>query len=113
MEFPNRESCVTHYMGLYLHLPKYIVEVALDYNLNKVKPTGAQKRALNAQRQRNADEHEMEHAKFDPNSAVKIIKRVDDPDCKIEGSIVVDEIHTQNLDGLQTSYIEEDNERDT
>ena len=62
MEFPNRESCVTHYMGLYPHLPKYIVEVALDYDLNKVKPTGAQKRALNAQRQRNAETREMEHA---------------------------------------------------
>ena len=35
-------------MGLYPHLPKYIVEVALDYDLNKVKPTSAQKRALNA-----------------------------------------------------------------
>ena len=61
MEFANRDSCVTHYMGLYPHLPKYIVEIALDYDLNKVKPTGKQKRALNAQRQRNVEAREGDH----------------------------------------------------
>jgi hypothetical protein len=58
-------------MGLYPHLPKYIVEVALDYDLKKVRPKGAQNRALNAQRQRNAETREMEHAEFGPDSAVK------------------------------------------
>jgi len=108
MEFANRDSCVTHYMGLYPHLPKYIVEIALDYDLNKVKPTGKQKRALNAQRQRNVEAREDDHDAYNPETAVRIVKREDlDDDGITVGSIVVDEM-PQNVQELKSNYIEED-----
>jgi hypothetical protein len=93
-------------MGMYPHLPKYIVEIALDYDSNQVKPTGTRKRSLNAQRQRDADMHENENVDCDPTYAIKVVKRT--VDYKIDGHIEVDGINSynQNLDRLKLCIIQ-------
>jgi hypothetical protein len=50
MEFVNRKSCIEHYHSQFPNLPRYMIEMALDYDLqnggaSSEKPmTGAQKR---------------------------------------------------------------------
>ena len=50
MEFPNRKACIEHYQGQYPNLPRYMIEMALDYDLqngassNEKPPTGKEKR---------------------------------------------------------------------
>ena len=49
MEFPNRKSCIDHYEAQFPNLPRYMIEIALDYDLrqqaSEKKPlTGAQRR---------------------------------------------------------------------
>ena len=49
MEFPNRKSCIDHYEAQFPNLPRYMIEIALDYDLSQQasekKPlTGAQRR---------------------------------------------------------------------
>jgi hypothetical protein len=61
MEFENRKKCVEHYLGEYPNLPRYMIEMALDYDLaqgdgvsNEKPLTGKQKRKLKKAKQ----EHE-------------------------------------------------------
>lgn len=50
MEFVNRKACVEHYQEQFPNLPKYMIEMALDYDLsnggqsNEKPLTGSQKR---------------------------------------------------------------------
>ena len=50
MEFVNRKSCIEHYHSQFPNLPRYMIEMALDYDLqnggaSSEKPvTGSQKR---------------------------------------------------------------------
>ena len=48
MEFHSRKACVDYYSEQYPHLPKYMVEMALDYDLEQSnkKMTGAEHRKL-------------------------------------------------------------------
>ena len=48
MEFHSRKACVDYYSEQYPHLPKYMVEIALDYDLEQSnkKMTGAERRKL-------------------------------------------------------------------
>ena len=50
MEFASRKQCIEHFQGQYPNLPRYMVEMALDYDLanggstNEKPKSGAQKR---------------------------------------------------------------------
>ena len=33
MEFPNRVKCIEHYQSQFPHLPRYMIEMALDHDL--------------------------------------------------------------------------------
>ena len=52
MEFANRKACIDHYEGQFPNLPRYMIEMALDYDLQhggqtSEKPkTNKQKREL-------------------------------------------------------------------
>ena len=48
MEFHSRKACIDYYTEQYPHLPKYMVEMALDYDLEQSnkKMTGAERRKL-------------------------------------------------------------------
>ena len=48
MEFHSRKACLDYYTEQYPHLPKYMVEMALDYDLEQSnkKMTGAERRKL-------------------------------------------------------------------
>ena len=74
MEFSNRKQCVSHYQDMFPNLPQYMIELALDYDLNRVKPTGTQKRAL----KRNQEQRQSQSVNFNPETAVRIIKPCDD-----------------------------------
>lgn len=55
MEFPNRKSCIDHYEAQFPNLPRYMIEMALDYDLSQQasekKPlTGAQRRKQKRER---------------------------------------------------------------
>ena len=55
MEFPNRKSCIDHYEAQFPNLPRYMIEIALDYDLrqqaSEKKPlTGAQRRKQKRER---------------------------------------------------------------
>ena len=55
MEFPNRKSCIDHYEAQFPNLPRYMIEIALDYDLSQQasekKPlTGAQRRKQKRER---------------------------------------------------------------
>lgn len=85
MEFPSRKHCVAHFQELYPNLPQYMIELALDYDLNRVKPTGAQKRAL----KRNTKNRETQCSSFDPDTAVQVITPSDTASI-VEGTIEVE-----------------------
>ena len=50
MEFANRKACIEHYQNQFPNLPRYMIEMALDYDLatgapsNEKPLTGKQKR---------------------------------------------------------------------
>eukprot|EP01051_Picozoa_sp_SAG22_P015391 SAG22_NODE_2001_length_3168_cov_24.284132_4_plen_126_part_00 len=48
MEFHSRKACLDYYTDQYPHLPKYMVEMAMDYDLEQSnkKMTGAERRKL-------------------------------------------------------------------
>jgi hypothetical protein len=54
MEFASRKKCIEHYQDQFPNLPRYMIEMALDYDLaqgdgsssNEKPPTGKQKRKL-------------------------------------------------------------------
>ena len=54
MEFASRKKCIEHYQDQFPHLPRYMIEMALDYDLaqgdgsssNEKPLTGKQKRQL-------------------------------------------------------------------
>ena len=55
MEFPNHKSCIDHYEAQFPNLPRYMIEIALDYDLSQQasekKPlTGAQRRKQKRER---------------------------------------------------------------
>ena len=55
MEFPNRKACIDHYEAQFPNLPRYMIEMALDYDLSQQasekKPlTGAQRRKQKRER---------------------------------------------------------------
>ena len=33
MEFPNRKACIDHYEQQFPNIPRYVIEMALDYDL--------------------------------------------------------------------------------
>ena len=35
MEFANREACINHYQDQFPRLPRYMIQMALDYDLNQ------------------------------------------------------------------------------
>jgi hypothetical protein len=100
MEFPSRKHCIDHYADLYPNLARYMIEIALDYDLNRVKPTGSQKRA----RKRHTDTRKEEADDYDPNTAVKVIAACEkEESTMIEGCIEVDGIEmTENLNIAQS-----------
>ena len=52
MEFANRKACIEHYQDQFPNLPRYMIEMALDYDLatgattNEKPLTGKEKRKL-------------------------------------------------------------------
>ena len=50
MEFANRKACIEHYQDQFPNLPRYMIEMALDYDLqnggetNEKPQTGKEKR---------------------------------------------------------------------
>ena len=58
MEFANRKACIEHYQDQFPNLPRYMIEMALDYDLaqgegsasNEKPLTGKQKRHLKQQK---------------------------------------------------------------
>ena len=61
MEFANRKKCIEHYQGQFPNLPQYMIEMALDYDLqgggtsNEKPKTGAQKRKEKMLKKQHAD----------------------------------------------------------
>lgn len=45
MEFKSRKACIDYYSNEYAHLPRYMIEMAFDYDqhISKQKLTGAEK----------------------------------------------------------------------
>ena len=58
MEFANRKACVDHYEDQFPNLPRYMIEMALDYDLatgapsNEKPLTGKEKRKLKQQKKK-------------------------------------------------------------
>ena len=60
MEFANRKACVEHYEDQFPNLPRYMIEMALDYDLaqgegsasNEKPLTGKEKRKLKQQKKK-------------------------------------------------------------
>ena len=50
MEFKSREACIEHHVEQFPTLPRYMIELALNYDLAEQEkpPTGKQKRKLKA-----------------------------------------------------------------
>ena len=61
MEFVSRKKCIEHYQDQYPHLPRYMIEMALDYDLqnggssNEKPKSGAQKRKAKRIKQLQSD----------------------------------------------------------
>ena len=60
MEFPNRVKCIEHYQSQFPNLPRYMIEMALDYDLenggasNEKPKTGKEKRKIRQLKQKHA-----------------------------------------------------------
>ena len=58
MEFANRKACIDHYEDQFPNLPRYLIEMALDYDLatgapsNEKPLTGKEKRKLKQQKKK-------------------------------------------------------------
>ena len=58
MEFANRKACIDHYEEQFPNLPRYMIEMALDYDLatgapsNEKPLTGKEKRKLKQQKKK-------------------------------------------------------------
>ena len=60
MEFANRKACIDHYEDQFPNLPRYMIEMALDYDLaqgegsasNEKPLTGKEKRKLKQQKKK-------------------------------------------------------------
>ena len=58
MEFANRKACIAHYEDQFPNLPRYMIEMALDYDLatgapsNEKPLTGKEKRKLKQQKKK-------------------------------------------------------------
>eukprot|EP01043_Picozoa_sp_COSAG02_P104927 COSAG02_NODE_40933_length_400_cov_0.418605_1_plen_48_part_10 len=48
MEFHSRKACIDYYDGQFRHLPRYMIEMAFDFDeaQSKKKMTGAERRKL-------------------------------------------------------------------
>jgi hypothetical protein len=63
MEFANRDKCIEHYQQQFQNLPRYMIEMALDYDLqgggssNEKPITGSQKRKTKRLKAQQAKEH--------------------------------------------------------
>ena len=61
MEFPNRKSCIAHYEAQFPNLPRYMIEIALDYDLRQ--PVSEKKPLPGAQRRKQKREPKAEPVK--------------------------------------------------
>jgi hypothetical protein len=98
MEFPSRKDCIEHYQGLYPNIPKFMIDVALEYDLSTQKQdkkpqTGKARREV----KRNKDKlgQEAKTSKRGPaqwdSTAFRVVKPEDYTACPMmKGCINVD-----------------------
>ena len=92
MEFANREACINHYQDQFPNLPRYMIQMALDYDLNQAgssnekpltnKEKRKQKQAKKAQQPVKRDFEEqikskLENGEFLEFDCAKVVKGED------------------------------------
>ena len=119
MEFASRQKCIEHYQNQFPNLPRYMVEMALEYDLQTSKPlTNKQKR----QQKQTLKEHKayrgsmneqfkeaMESGKPLEIDCAKIVKGSDyklPPFVKgyinVDGKDVAQSLHTNTIEEIKS-----------
>ena len=52
MEFANRKACVEHYQDQFPNLPRYMIEMALDYDLSQGEGSASNEKPLTGKQKR-------------------------------------------------------------
>ncbi len=80
MEFASRYKCIEHYQGQFPNLPRYMIEMALDYDLEN-GAVSAEKAQTGTQRRKSkqvlkAQQKERQEKEDDPTGTAHILKAV-------------------------------------
>ena len=80
MEFASRYKCIEHYQGQFPNLPRYMIEMALDYDLEN-GAVSAEKAQTGSQRRKSkqvlkAQQKERQEKEDDSTGAAHILKAV-------------------------------------
>jgi len=61
MEFANRKACVEHYQAQFGNLPRYMIEMALDYDLATSDGAASNEKPLTGKEKRRLKQAKQEH----------------------------------------------------
>ena len=61
MEFANRKACVEHYQAQFDNLPRYMIEMALDYDLATSDGAASNEKPLTGKEKRRLKQAKQEH----------------------------------------------------
>lgn len=121
MEFANRKACIEHYQSQFPNLPRYMIEMALDYDLqtgghsNEKPLTGKERRKQKQAKKahtpvkRELNEQIQEALKtgkrleIDSGRVLKASEYVEPP--MITGSINVDGAQVANASGVKNAEL--------
>ena len=73
MEFVNRKACIEHYQDQFPNLPRYMIEMALDYDLSQGGGSASNEKPLTGKqkRQQKQQKKEREPVKRELNQTIQ------------------------------------------
>ena len=73
MEFANRKACIEHYQDQFPNLPRYMIEMALDYDLAQGEGSASNEKPLTGKqkRQQKQQKKEQEPVKRELNQTIQ------------------------------------------
>ena len=73
MEFANRKTCIEHYQDQFPNLPRYMIEMALDYDLSQGEGSTSNEKPLTGKqkRQQKQEKKEREPVKRELNQTIQ------------------------------------------
>jgi flagellar biosynthesis/type III secretory pathway M-ring protein FliF/YscJ len=73
MEFASRHKCIEHYQSQFPNLPRYMVEMALDYDLSQGEGSASNEKPLTGKqkRQQKQQKKEQEPVKRELNQTIQ------------------------------------------